>query len=569
MATDVVSRVTTVIAVVDKATAPVTAIQRKLASLGTVASSIGRQFRAFSTQSGLSKLPGLLHSIHDEAIKVGKEFVHMMLPILGLGAGGATVAGLFDLAEGLNRFVEEGSRLNVVSTRIGTTVSTLQDLEYAASLVKVPTDVLDTNLGRLNRVLAQVAAGKNKEAVKVFGFIGLNARDAKGHVRSAADVMPQLADAIARIHNPAQRARLAVAAFGKGGQALIPMLALGSRGLALARKDMEQLGRMTAAETHEAHELEISQIRLHRAFSRVQEIIGAALAPYTKKAVDAVREWIVVNRQWLTQQIHVYVNKGADAVAKLWQNLRAVNWTAQLEKWKKWGQYALDIVARLGGVNRLLLIFGGLLVVSEVLEFGAALLTVATGIKAITLAMYKNPWIALTFFLIEAATIVYLYWNKIAHWVRYYSKVVQKVTDVTWGALYRAIAQQLGNIRDVVTRVLDDVVDRFTNAWSRLREHPMLRLLGILANPLGGLQDLFAGTPPGAAPGAPGQPAAGAPAEPWKGIPYARPPGGTVDVNLHINGAPAGSRATQQTKGRGLRTSLNVGYSMPHLASVG
>lgn len=575
MATDVVSRVTTVIAVVDKSSAAVTAIQRRFQALGQTASSVAGRFRALADRTGLSRLPGVLHSIHERALEVGKGFVEMMLPLLGLGAGGATAAALFDLGEGLHRFVEEGSRLSVVSERIGVTVGNLQDLEYAASLFKVPADVLDTNLQRLNRTLALVAAGKNKEATKLLGFVGIAARDAHGHVRAAADVFPQLADAMARIHNPAQRARLAVGLFGKGGQALIPVLAQGSRALAAARADMDKLGRMTASETHEAHALEIAQLRLHRAFDRVQEIIGGALAPYTKKAVDYVRQWIVDNRRLIETKIHEYVKKGADAIATFSANLKAIDWGGWLESLQQTGRRLLDIVDRFGGVNRVLKFFGGLLVAAEVAAFANKLLLIPKALKLITLALYANPYLAAGALLIAFALLVYKYWNQITHWVRYYSKVVVKEATYYFHQMEEVIGRTLGTTAANVQRQVDLIVGYFNAGWRQLADNPFIRVLaayfGIglsgavsnLTTPVGGGSGGGAGRP------YPEPPATGAFGPYRKGYQYPPPPSGSVDVNVHLHGAPPGTRANAATKGRGLRTSMNVGYSMAHLTDVG
>src|SRR5262252_1650500 len=113
MATDLVSRVTTIVAVVDKATAVLRAIETRLG---------------------------------------------------GLGAGGAAITGILSLQHGLDAFIETGKRLNVVHERLGITVERLQDFEHWALLAEVPTEAMDQAMGRLNRTLAQVAAGKNKEA---------------------------------------------------------------------------------------------------------------------------------------------------------------------------------------------------------------------------------------------------------------------------------------------------------------------------------------------------------------------------------------------------------------------
>jgi hypothetical protein len=579
MPTDVVSRVTTIIAAVDKTTPVVNAIERRFLSLGNVARGVTDRFRGITERTGLAKLPGLFSSISNRALEAGRSFVEMALPLIGLGAGGATVAGLLDLDKALDAFVDTGSRLNVVSTRVGTTVANLQDLEHAAALVKVPAEVLDTNLGRLNRTLAQVAVGKNKEATKLLGFVGIAARDAHGHVKSAADVMPKLADQMARIQNPAQRARLAVGLFGKGGQALIPMLAQGSRGLAAARADMEQLGRMTKQEAEDAHALEVSQLRLRLAFDRVQQIIGSALAPHAKRAADAVRAWVVANRVWIQTRVHYWIGEAAKSIDRWGKQLKAIHWGEWTHGLEETWRNLKSIVDHLGGANRLLAIFLGLLVVSRVAAFINALAGVYRVLKLIALAAYANPYVVLVAALVAAAIAIYVNWNKIAHSFRYYAKVIEKDTVYYFRRIEDAIVTPLDKVRKTVADDLDAIVAYFKRAWSEIADNPLVAaLLPLVGMGFGTRRERREPTgPAGAAPGAPTAPAGAAgatgptmrvplpPPERWKGIPYALPTSSSVDVTVRFDNAPAGMRATTSSKGPGLRTSQNVGYSMPQV----
>jgi hypothetical protein len=572
MPTDVVSRVTTIIAAVDKTTPVVNALERRFLALGNVARGVSDRFRGITERTGLAKLPGLFSSISTRALDAGRSVVEMALPLIGLGAGGATVAGLLDLDKALETFVETGSRLNVVSARVGTTVENLQTLEHAAALVKVPAEVLATNLGRLNRTLAQVAVGKNKEATKLLGFVGIAARDARGHVKSAADVLPKLADVFAKIQNPAQRARLAVGLFGKGGQALIPMLTQGSRGLAAARSDMEKLGRMTTQEAEAAHALELSQLRLRLAFDRVQQIIGSALAPYAKQAADAVREWVVQNRKWIQTNIHHWIDEGAKAVKRWQQQLKAIHWGEWIEGLKDTWTHIGRIVDNLGGANRLLAIFLGLLVVSRVAAFVTSLTGLLATLKTLTYWVWAatGPWGLLIAAVLAASIYIGRHWTQIAHLFRYYGKVIEKDSIYYFHRFEIAVTRTMDSVRRTVDQDLDAIVEKFKTTWNAIATNPVVNALGPLFGfGFGGFPTFPAAPPapagPETAPAAPAPLKVPTPTEKWKGFPYPLPASGSVDVNVNISGAPAGTRATTQSKGTGLRTSQSVGYSMPQV----
>jgi hypothetical protein len=376
---------------------------------------------------------------------------------------------------------------------------------------------------------------------------------------------------MARIHNPAQRARVAVAFFGKSGQAMIPMLAQGGRGLRAAAADMRALGEMTKQETDEAHELEVSQIRLRVAFNRVQEIIGSALAPYAKRAADAMRLWIVNNRAWITTKIHEWVKRGADAISDFWKQIQAIDWAG----WKQglddtWKRLS-DLVTSFGGVNRLLKIFIGLLLVSRVGAFIKVLWDLVVVLYAVGEAVWAalGPWGLLIGAILTASVYVGRHWKTSAHLFRYYLKAMEKELAY-FGHYYEQTFKRMG---DVINHALDRLGQAFIDTWHRIEDNPLVRMLtGALGLGFGGdITALLRFLNPPTAPGAPG--AAGAPAptggEGWKGIPYPRPPaGGSVDVKVSFQNAPQGTRVASATDGAGLRVSRNVNYSMPNLRTA-
>ena len=171
--------------------------------------------------------------------KAGSELTSKLgIPLALLG--GASIASL---TKAVGSFMHLGSAINDASEKIGINSEKLQELQYAGKLASVMPETLETGLAKLNKGLAEAADGKNQDLATLLRKLGISMRDANGQIRSAADVMPQLADGIAKNTNPALRARMAVAAFGKSGQELIPMLTEGSAGLAKAAAEPSRRSR--------------------------------------------------------------------------------------------------------------------------------------------------------------------------------------------------------------------------------------------------------------------------------------------------------------------------------------
>ncbi len=77
-------------------------------------------------------------------------------------------------------------------------------------------------------------------AADALDRLGLSVKTIAGE--SADQAFKDIADGIAGVTNPAERARLAVDIFGKSGQKLLPLMMEGAAGIAAAQAEAEKLG---------------------------------------------------------------------------------------------------------------------------------------------------------------------------------------------------------------------------------------------------------------------------------------------------------------------------------------
>jgi len=119
-----------------------------------------------------------------------------------------------------------GEKLSIASQRIGLSTGRLQWLQGGAHLAGASAEAMTSGLRMLGDTLTDAVAGRAPEAVVMINTLGIVWRDATGHARSVTDVLPELADRIAAIKNPALQARVATALLGaavnrRGGLPLI------------------------------------------------------------------------------------------------------------------------------------------------------------------------------------------------------------------------------------------------------------------------------------------------------------------------------------------------------------
>ena len=83
---------------------------------------------------------------------------------------------------------------------------------------------MDSAIAILNKNMANAANGSNKNLVGLMNRLGISMRDSNGKLKDAAQLMPEVADAIKSQTTATQKAYIATQFFGKSGQGLIKTL---------------------------------------------------------------------------------------------------------------------------------------------------------------------------------------------------------------------------------------------------------------------------------------------------------------------------------------------------------
>jgi hypothetical protein len=145
----------------------------------------------------------------------------------GVLAGVTTVGGLAAL---VNNSISAADAIGKTADTIGVGVEALQELRFAAKASGVEQQTLDMALQRFTRRTAEAAQGTG-EAKDALAQMGIALRDQSGHLRRSEDLLADVADAFARIEDPAERVRLAFKLFDSEGVALVNLLSDGSGAL--------------------------------------------------------------------------------------------------------------------------------------------------------------------------------------------------------------------------------------------------------------------------------------------------------------------------------------------------
>jgi len=273
--------------------------------------------------------------------------------ILSGVAGGFSINAIKNAMVGLADMEDEVSKFSATTGIAG---AEYKKFQYLAKLSNVPFEALTGSMGKLNKSLYDAATGKNKDLGGLMKHLGIRMRDANGELRSAADLLPELADAFQRNENPVVRARMGMALFGKSWQEIMPLLADGSerinqrlarfRELGLEVKDGKIFDKQMEAAGRFGDRLD----DLSFVAKGFQNTIAAGLLPVVEPLINDLIKWSVANKELIATEVKAFVKDLADG-------LRSIDWKGVVQGAKDfvgWMKGAVDSVG--GGRNALILL---------------------------------------------------------------------------------------------------------------------------------------------------------------------------------------------------------------------
>ena len=266
------------------------------------------------------------------------------------GFSGAAVkdamVALADLEDDVSKF----------AATTGIAGSEFKRFQYLAKLSNVPFESLTGSMGKLNKQIYDAANGKGKDLAGLFARLGIKMRDSNGQLRSAADMLPELADAFQRNENPVVRARMGMALFGKSWQEIMPMLAEGSakinermarfKELGLEVKDVGAFDRQMEAAGKFGDKLD----DLGFVAKGFQNTIAAGLLPVITPLIDDLIKWVVVNKDLVAGEVKAFVTDLA-------QSLRSTDWSGVINGARSFANGIGVLVDWLGGARNALIAF--------------------------------------------------------------------------------------------------------------------------------------------------------------------------------------------------------------------
>lgn len=238
---------------------------------------------------------------------MGRSFAKVGASSMRIGSllkGAAVGLATGEIAKALGDFAEHGDEIARNAKILGIGTTAYQELTYAAKMADIPQEDLAAAMKKMN---VNVGELRTKEGTlyttlaKTNPKLAFQLRDAK----SSEEAFNLLAGALGKETNVQKRAVLAVAAFGKAGQALIPMF----DDLAAKRAEANAAGGvMTPEQVRQAEELDDTLKHIRSSFAGIKNnglgVIAGQLAPELEKLSD----WLKNNKDSISSDLKTIID---------------------------------------------------------------------------------------------------------------------------------------------------------------------------------------------------------------------------------------------------------------------
>lgn len=214
-----------------------------------------------------------------------------------MGFGTAILTPLIGLA---TKAASVGHEFKEMSEITGASVESLFALSFAADQNGVSMQGLGKSLIFMHKNMYALNRG-SKSAVEAFGRLGLSAKDLAG--KSPDEQFLLIADRIASIENPTERAALALKVFGRAGASLLPLLNQGKGAIQAYAARLKELGITMSAEDAEAAASFYEQIKeLWWVIKNgLMQAIGSGLIPMLREWVARITECVGMAARWVRE----------------------------------------------------------------------------------------------------------------------------------------------------------------------------------------------------------------------------------------------------------------------------
>jgi hypothetical protein len=280
-----------IIRAVDKATGPLRRVNERIQKITAPVRALGTSLSAFSKEAGFpdvikgfSGVGAAAKNVMGEAWSLTKNFVAM---------GAVAAVALYGI---IRSSVDAGDDLGMMADRVAMGVDEYASLRFAAEQADVSQDQFNTSMEGFIKRLGEMKAGTGS-LTALLKKVGPGFLEQMKGAKTTSEAFDLMAAAMESIHDPAKRAALATAAFGKSGLPMVELLKQGNTEITKQRVHFMELQGSQEDFAKNAGALDNAMRETEYAFMGVRNALMGELFPAFTEIATIVRDALISNRE--------------------------------------------------------------------------------------------------------------------------------------------------------------------------------------------------------------------------------------------------------------------------------
>ncbi len=389
----------------DEASGPISRVRGLLSGLRQQASVTSRALGMHRVGDGLRGVMGAFGNLRAQISGLG-------IGLAGLIGGGSAVGFL----HWITGAADAGDEVAKLGRRVGLTAEQISGFQYAMQLTGGGgKEDFNSAIQTFTKNIGDAANGVGR-AKPIFEAMGLQLRDAAGHVKPTNQLLNELADKMAKIKDPAERQAVAMRLMGESGSKMALVLEGGSKAMAdYVEEGRAYLG-MTEKLATASEEFKDSQQRVGAAFTFLQNGLAENLLPLLVPLQEKFAAFIRSVSPTVIARFSVAIGDLVGQVSEWFTatdggtSRAAKALTSFMDGLSAFGDTVSAVSKFVGGWGNMLGIVAAIMAAPML----NAILGITTAFVRLGLVMLTNPIIAVVAAIAAAVYLIYRNWDGIA-----------------------------------------------------------------------------------------------------------------------------------------------------------
>lgn len=259
-----------------------------------------------------------------QASRAGGGLLSKLGSLRTMVAGVGTVLATGFAARAVNRIASIGDEAAKTGRQIGITAEALQELRFAADRQGVTSEVLTKSLQLLNRNIGDLKAGQGTLTTMLNRTNPALAKQLK-NVKTNEEAFGIFIKEINKLPTQMEKAALAQAAFGRGGQDILKLAEAGTIGIKALREEARKYGGIVSNEAAAGSEKYVDALtNLKATLKGVTITLVTGVVPALTKTIQSFADFLVKNRAIIALRFQQSIDLMKQAFVKIKPVIKAV-----------------------------------------------------------------------------------------------------------------------------------------------------------------------------------------------------------------------------------------------------